>query len=678
MLILRQPWAQQPPTSDLVAAGNIPPPTAIFRPSGARHLTQPGLLNASTYTNVTHALTRNGAALLCAGASGDGIKHTFNLQNDRNNYAVAVMFRVDSYAAGNQTVFGLNQVLQVRLLSASQQVEVLAEGIASLATSTYAGYVAGSYHTMVVTNRSGGPLVVFSNGAERVRYASGQDVGVTDNYLTIGKRGGASEAFTGPIIEAAYWSGVEMSDYLASAISNDYFGTVFEPRRIWVPVSTVGIAFDAAGNSGDIAAASSYSGSASWSGTNRFLAVDVSMLGPGVTVSSMTYGGAACTLVGVKSTVTSFGRVEQWRICSSDSGAPAAGSNTLAVTLSGSLEFAVEWASYTGVHQTSPTEGFNSAQATNAGSATDASVSVTSVADNCWIHAAVVANDTSITAGNTSRNNVAGTLGSGANEDNGAAKTPAGAVTMSYSGMGITTTWAIAGYAIRPLAASGLGSTGTLATTNAADTSAAAGTTTVTGTFARTNANDTSSASGTTAVLGSLARTNANDTSSASGTTTVTGTSATTNANDTSVAAGTTPDTSPASTGQKPAGRPSKKRRRLEVEIDGEVFDVSSPEQARAVIDQAQAQAEELAAIAVRRAVAAKTRPQRKVMADARRALLVPRIDVPEEFEPYALKVRSDIEALYQSTMRTIEIATLMDKRQRQEEDDEDVLLLLT
>lgn len=220
--------------------------------------------------------------------------------------------------------------------------------------------------------------------------------------------------------------------------------------------AAVGIAFDAAGNSGDQAAANTYSGSASWSGTNRMLALDVSLLGAGTTVTSMTYGGAACTYIGSRATVTSLGSVEQWRICSSDSGAPGAGSNTLVVNLSGTIEFTVEWVSYTGIHQTLPTEAFNSAQATNTGSATDASVTITSIADNCWIHAAVVANDTSITAGNTTRNNISGTLGSGANEDNNAAKTPAGALTMSYSGMGITTTWAIAGYAIRPLAASGL------------------------------------------------------------------------------------------------------------------------------------------------------------------------------------------------------------------------------
>lgn len=220
------------------------------------------------------------------------------------------------------------------------------------------------------------------------------------------------------------------------------------------PVS-VGIAFDIAANSGDQAAASSYSGSASWNGANRLLAVDVSMLGPGVTVTSMTYGGANCTFVGAQSTVTSFGRIEQWRIISSDSGAPGTGANTLSVTLSGSLEFSVEWVSYTGVHQNTPTEAFNSAQATNVGAA-DATVNITTVADNCWVHGAVVASDTSITANQTSRNNISGTLGSGANEDNNTAKTPAGSVTMSYTGVAALATWAIAGYAIRPVAASSI------------------------------------------------------------------------------------------------------------------------------------------------------------------------------------------------------------------------------
>lgn len=322
---------------------------------------------------------------------------------------------------------------------------VVLSGVSSMQNQAYVDLASNNSLDVVVTGTNGDTAVVliFTDGNNAITCASGGTVfnsqpDVSGAYgcacvtqaITSGGTTTVQIRTTGP---AATWSGAKAS----------------------VTPAATGIAVDAAGNSGDQAAASSYSGSASWSGTNRLLAIDVSMLGPGVTVSSMTYGGAACTLVGALSTLTSFGRIEQWRIVSSDSGAPAAGANTLAVTLSGSLEFTVEWASYTGVHQTVPVESFNSVQATNAGSATDASVAITTIADNCWVHAGVVANDTSIAAGNTTRNNIAGTLGSGANEDNGAAKTPAGSVTMSYSGMGITTTWAIAGYAIRPIAASG-------------------------------------------------------------------------------------------------------------------------------------------------------------------------------------------------------------------------------
>jgi hypothetical protein len=135
--------------------------------------------------------------------------------------------------------------------------------------------------------------------------------------------------------------------------------------------------------------------------------------------------------------------------------APAAGTKAIRVILSASIESAATAISYTGVQQSLPTEAFNSAQATNAGSATNASVAITSTTDKCWVAAACVANDTSIAAGQTSRNNVSGTLGSGADEDNNAQVSPAGATTMTFTGMGITTTWAIAGVAVRPYTASG-------------------------------------------------------------------------------------------------------------------------------------------------------------------------------------------------------------------------------
>ena len=112
------------------------------------------------------------------------------------------------------------------------------------------------------------------------------------------------------------------------------------------------------------------------------------------------------------------------------------------------------------------------------------------------------------------------------------------------------------------------------------------------------------------------------------------------------------------------------------VEIDGEVFAVSSVEEAEAILDQAKEQAHEIAQTAVQRAVAAKTKPIGKLLQDAKRALLVPSIEAPE-IQAYASKVTADIRELYESTFRTIEIAAQMARRQREEEDDEDILLLI-
>lgn len=306
----------------------------------------------------------------------------------------------------------------------------------------FAGFVQAGTVTPAGSNNCSDLAIAFGTSNQASKTYSNQFQNITDATRDYRIKTGAD----------CVDNGVTDTTDIPAAI--DIVGTARPQSTAWDigcwELVVAGIAFDAAGNSGDQAAASSYSGSASWSGTNRALAVDVSLLGAAVTVTGMTYGGAACRFIGARSTVTSFGRIEQWIILSGDSGAPAVGSNTLAVTLSGSLEFSVEWVSYTDINQISPTEGFNSNQATNAGSATDASVVVTTTSDKCWIHAAVVANDTSITANQTSRNNISGTLGSGANEDNNAQVTPAGSTTMSYTGMGITATWAIAGYALRP------------------------------------------------------------------------------------------------------------------------------------------------------------------------------------------------------------------------------------
>lgn len=217
-----------------------------------------------------------------------------------------------------------------------------------------------------------------------------------------------------------------------------------------------GIAFDAASNSGYQAAASTYSWSHTCTGANRELVVGIAMLSLVQTVVSITYNGVALESVGFRASITGACRVELWALV-----APATGSNTIAVTLSGAIASAGCAASYTGVNQFSPYEAFNSAQATNVGAA-DATVNVTTVADNDWVVDIVATDDTSITVGtgNTSRGNVTGAGGSGAMGDNNAAKTPAGSVTMSWTNIGALATWAIGAVALRPVAAATLSTGG--------------------------------------------------------------------------------------------------------------------------------------------------------------------------------------------------------------------------
>lgn len=214
-----------------------------------------------------------------------------------------------------------------------------------------------------------------------------------------------------------------------------------------------GIAFDAASNSGYKAASSSYSWSHTCTGNDRYLVVGISMLSLAQTVSGITYNSIAMTLLGSRNSITGACRVELWGLL-----APSLGTNTIAVTLTGAIASAGNASSYTRVHQTSPIEGFNSAQATNVGAA-DATVNVTTVADNDWCVDVIATDDGSITvgAGQTQAGNVTGAGGSGAMSYEGP-KTPAGSVTMSWTGVGALATWSIGSIALRPTQASTLSS----------------------------------------------------------------------------------------------------------------------------------------------------------------------------------------------------------------------------
>lgn len=212
----------------------------------------------------------------------------------------------------------------------------------------------------------------------------------------------------------------------------------------------IGILFDAASNSGYQTLQSTYSWSHTCTGLNGYLTVGVSMLSvAGSQVTGITYNGVSMDRIEDQSSVTGAIRAELWGLVN-----PSTGTNTISVTLSVALDSVGTATSYTGVHQTSPIEAANTASATNGVGAADATVNITTVADNDWTVNVVATNDTSITAasGNNSKANVSGTLGSGAMGNIGP-DTPPSSVTNAWTNVAGLATWSIVAVALRPIAA---------------------------------------------------------------------------------------------------------------------------------------------------------------------------------------------------------------------------------
>lgn len=131
----------------------------------------------------------------------------------------------------------------------------------------------------------------------------------------------------------------------------------------------------------------------------------------------------------------------------------------------------------------------------------------------------------------------------------------------------------------------------------------------------------------------------------------------------------------PQQTTQTPAGRP--RRRMVYVEIDGKPVVVGSEEEAVQLLEKLEEKAQEVARVAVERASKANKRPTRKVLADARKTLEVPRISTPGR-QDLGARYRERIREIYEQAAQAIEIAARMrDLEMAIEADDEEVLLLL-
>ena len=131
--------------------------------------------------------------------------------------------------------------------------------------------------------------------------------------------------------------------------------------------------------------------------------------------------------------------------------------------------------------------------------------------------------------------------------------------------------------------------------------------------------------------------------------------------------------------------RPSRRRRRYEVEIDGQVFDVESVEEAKQLLQEAEDLAAKKADEQLEKAAQAK-KPRRKVVQDARKALKLPDIRVVgSDTDPLAAAIEQEmrqaferIRHQYDEAVRAIEIGAFLRRQQQEEEDDAMALLLMT
>jgi hypothetical protein len=127
----------------------------------------------------------------------------------------------------------------------------------------------------------------------------------------------------------------------------------------------------------------------------------------------------------------------------------------------------------------------------------------------------------------------------------------------------------------------------------------------------------------------------------------------------------------PAEPEVQPAGK-AKRHRRLYVEIDGQQFEVDSPNHAVALLERAKEMARAHA-----QELAAQTVPTSRKVGKRPVAIPTPRITSPDpELRQVVREARKSFNDLYRETAIEVELAYLM-ARKLAEEDEEEALLLL-
>jgi len=185
------------------------------------------------------------------------------------------------------------------------------------------------------------------------------------------------------------------------------------------------IAFDATSNT-TYYVKGSYSFIHNCAGDNRILIVGDSHYrgDTNIIVTGVTYNGVALTAI--RDDARGNGHSSLWYLI-----APATGENAIVVTLSDDSVFCEGIGgaiSYTGAKQSGQPDAHNGENSFS----TDHSVTVTTIADNCWVVSNCYMIYFSPTCGNTQRWNEQSTYW-GAGSDTNGPKTPAGAQVMGWT-----------------------------------------------------------------------------------------------------------------------------------------------------------------------------------------------------------------------------------------------------
>ena len=208
------------------------------------------------------------------------------------------------------------------------------------------------------------------------------------------------------------------------------------------------IDFDVASNSG-----AQTNDGASWShtcsGDDRALIVGVALHGvAGWSVSGVTYSGTDLTFIGLE-TGPDQTAVALWELAN-----PDAGTHDIAVTLLFSATWEAAACSFTGIDQTTPTEGFASISNVQSGDGFF-NLSAATSADGDWVIDICSSGDDLLSCDNTERTNLALT-GRSCSQATFGPQSPPGFPSMGRGSVSDTTEYSFAVVALRPVEASAL------------------------------------------------------------------------------------------------------------------------------------------------------------------------------------------------------------------------------